>query len=185
MDQKPTKIWKVAAVFFGGFTVLFVGFLLFLPRTYLVSRPALVDVPRKAAYDVVSDLSTWAAWAVWLRDLDDTIKVEVSEEDGFQVLRFSGQKLGGGSFRVTELKPPDQITLQAQVGSDGSSGLHRFQFEQADGQTRIVWSMIGNAGDGPLAGLTVGTREQLAVHDFDDSLLALKACLEAGGCRKD
>lgn len=184
MEQKPTKIWKVAAVFFGGFTVLFVGFLLFLPHSYLVSRPAQVDVQPQAAYDVVADLSTWPQWAVWFRNLDDTLTFELTEEDGRQVIRFTGDKLGGGSFRITELSPPNQITLQAEVGSDGSAGLHRFQFEAVDGQTRIVWSMMGDAGDGALAGLTVGTREQLAVKDFDASLLALKACLEADNCRK-
>lgn len=178
MPNRPTKIWKVAAFFFLGTTALLTSFGLWLPRTYLVSRSTLVAESPEVVYARLADLQGWSGWAAWIRRLGPSAEVEIGVGETGAQIKFSGGELGEGRFTVQSSEPPKQLTIQATFGTGGVGGLHRFQLSAEDGGTRIVWSMIGNAGDGLLAAFTVGTREQLAVADFDDSLAALKACLE-------
>jgi len=182
MSVRPTKIWKVAAFFFFSSTALLFAFAWWLPRTYYVSRSTVIAGEPEVVLATVSDLQSWPKWVVWLHGLDPTLKLHFGQTPEGPEVSFSGEKLGVGRFVMLDAKKPSELTLRAEMPATQSSSLHRFQVEPEGESTRLVWSMIGQAGDGFFASLTVGTRERLAVRDFDESLAALKACIEGHTC---
>jgi len=183
MTMRPTKVWKVVAFFFASTTALLFAFAWWLPRTYYVSRSVVIAAEPQAVMATISDLRTWSKWTVWLHDLDPSLHLSFDQSPQAAELKFSGRKLGKGRFVIVGKSGLSELSVRAEMPATGSSSLHRFQVEREANGTRLIWSMMGQAGDDFLSSLTVGTRERLAVRDFDQSLAALKACLEAHRCR--
>ena len=142
----------------------------------------VIGADAKSVMATVGDLHSWPKWTVWLHELDPSVEVHFGDTPEGPELRYLGKKLGRGRFVVIEDKSPAEITVRAEMTDTGSAGLHRFQIEEDESGTRLVWSMMGDAGDSFLSSLTVGTRERLAVRDFDQSLTSLKTCIEQGRC---
>lgn len=187
MSQQPTPWWKIFLFAALGISILFGSLMVLLPRRYYVSRSLVIEAPPEQVYASVADLRTWPDWAVWFTRTGPAKEVEFprgTRGKGAEVLFTTATADVGGRFLVVEDSPDTQLTLEAFTERDSKerSGLHRFQFSSEDGGTRVVWSMIGEVGEGWFAALTVGPRERVAVDDFDKSLLALKSCVEADGC---
>lgn len=188
MAQQSIRAWKIGLFFLVAVVVLMGATIWFMPRSYQVSRSLVVDAPARAVFAALQDVQRWPSWLVWLGpEVDPTVHIDygsATHGEGAEV-RYRGERLGQGRFSLFNVRARERLDFTAYQGPEGHEervGVHRMVLEAEGDATRVIWSMVGEVGEATLAGLAVGSRERLAVHDFDASLRALKACVEQGDC---
>lgn len=188
MGQQSVKPWKIGLFFLVSVAVLMAATIWFMPRSYQVSRSLVISASPGVVFTALEDVRRWPSWILWLGgEVDATVELDygaTTRGEGAEIF-FRGARLGQGRFVLFNVREPERLDFRAYQGpraAETRSGVHRLVLEPEGEATRVIWSMVGEVGEGALAGLAVGSRERLAVHDFDASLLALKACVEQHTC---
>ncbi len=150
-----------------------------LSGRFRVRRSLEVDAPVEAAFAAVVDFKTWPEWSPWLMHEPDT-RIEYSDnfasEGGYYT--WDGKVVGAGKLTHVAIRPNGRIEQQIDfVRPFKSTNRVNWEFEPADGRTRVTWEMEGEMPF--LFRFMTKRMEPMIGRDYDLGLALLNGYLNA------
>lgn len=163
--------------------VVALGFL--LPDKVRVERSALIAAPRETVFALVGDFNRWNEWSPWA-DIDPDTKYSISGSGVGQRMEWSSknEKVGSGSQVIAEYDPPQRVKTELDFG-EMSGGVATMTLDEADGGTRVVWTMETRMREGvpliwrPMATYMGFFMEGMVGKDYEKGLARLKVAAES------
>jgi effector-binding domain-containing protein len=116
-----------------------------MPRFHVQRSTIIGDTPDNV-FEKVADFGTWTTWSPWLcaePDADVTVTEDTSSVGS--VYSWKGDVVGKGEIEHRQLQPGRLIKEEIRfVKPFKSKSDVSFDFEPADGGTRITWHMKGS-----------------------------------------
>ncbi|NNC82277.1 MAG: hypothetical protein HKN79_01765 [Flavobacteriales bacterium] len=83
------------------------------PKTYDVSRTAVIDAPKDIVYDQVSNLSNMVAWDPW-KENDETMEVTIhgNDDEIGSYRRWESENSGVGEQKLTKVVPNELVETE-------------------------------------------------------------------------
>lgn len=150
-----------------------------MPR-YHVSRSLIIDAQPDRVYETVTDFGTWTTWSPWLCcEPDATVHVTPDPSSVGSVYSWSGTVVGAGEIEHQDLQPGRLIDQQIRFSRPFKSVSRvYFEFEPAEGGTKITWHMQGSL---PFFLFWMkSSLETFIGMDYERGLKMLKELIETG-----
>lgn len=149
------------------------------PKTYKVTRSAVIPAPPAEVFAQVNDFHAWEAWSPWAK-LDPAVKntFEGAPSGAGAVFKWAGNdKVGEGRMTLTESRPAERIRIRLEFIKPFASACDTgFDFAPAAGGTTVTWTMSGeNDFLSKAMCLFMGGMDKLVGPDFERGLANLKA----------
>lgn len=169
---------------FFVFIILLVGFAVVVqmqPKSFRVTRTAVVNAPAQTVFNQVNDLHAWHEWSPWAK-LDPQAKetFEGSPTGVGSTMRWEGNSdVGKGSMTIVESRPNEFIKFQLHF-IEPFEGTHHaeFTFKEVAAGTEVSWSMYGENNFIGKAFSLIMDCDKMIGADFEKGLSQLKAVVE-------
>lgn len=171
--MKFLKIFLVVVVVL--IAIFFIGGL-FLPKTYSVNRSIDITAKDTVVYNNIADFNNFLKWNAWSK-MDTATKYVVTgtpEQVGHQY-HWTGNKMGEGEMKITEVKPFEQIKMDLKFIKPFES-LANVVFDltkEGDG-TKVTWTMSGEHNMMSKWMCVFKSMDSMIGKDFEDGLKSLK-----------
>lgn len=142
------KFLKIFAIIVIGLVALFFIIGLFLPKTYSISRSAVIKAPDSVVYKNVSDFNDFVKWNPWSK-MEPGAKtvVQGTPSQPGHYYTWTGKETGKGSMKIEQLEPGKMVDMDLTfIEPWQSTADTKFMFEPADGGTKVTWTMSGDYG---------------------------------------
>ncbi|MBU6438294.1 MAG: SRPBCC family protein [Betaproteobacteria bacterium] len=170
-----------------GYLVLALALLLaagwLLPSRYAAQRSVVINAPPDKVWPLVAAPKAWTQWTVWNRR-DPAMQVTYSGPDSGPGAGWSwvSKSEGIGHMQFTKADPPVKLDYTIGFGENDRQGTGggSIILDPEGAQTKVTWTMSGNAGNNPVMrwfGLFI---DKLIGPDFEAGLANLKALAEKG-----
>lgn len=160
--------------------ILLVIISLFLPGKVHVERTAVINAEPSVIYDQVNGLKNWPNWAPWFK-LDPNMQVMYDGPESGTGASYSwrgNKKVGEGKLTITESHPAEHVGMRMDFKGQGSATAD-FNFERADGGTKVTWGMNSDMGMNPIGKYLGLFMDQMVGGDFEKGLESLKKISES------
>jgi len=174
------KILQWTLAFLGMIVLgaLAIGF--FLPRTFEVSRSAVIAAPEARVYDDIADPRIWKKWSVWTRR-DPQMDIAYSGPPFGQGAKWSWKSAreGSGSMEFTRVEPNKRVEYSLFFPDFNMRSTGDFSLQPAPGGVRVTWTNRGDVGSNPLKHYLAVAMDRMVGPDFEAGLANLKTLAEA------
>lgn len=111
-----------------------------------VHRSTVVNDTPENVFEKVSDFSTWTTWSPWLcAEPDAEVNVSADSASVGSIYSWKGEVVGQGEVEHQKLEPGRRIEEEIRfVKPFKSKSRVLFDFEPAEGGTRVTWHMKGS-----------------------------------------
>ena len=156
-----------------------------LPRSYDFSTTTVINAPPEIVFENVNTIKTWQDWSQWSPQQVADLEVEYSgTESGVGAAQAWTDPRGDGKLWIVESVPGQKVAYKLEFAGfpEMASSIDLSVVEEpADvkGQTRVVWSSRGTLPGGPFYGFFSPFFATGMQHQYDASLLRLKALVES------
>jgi uncharacterized protein YndB with AHSA1/START domain len=167
-----------------GLMVIVVGILVLAavkPEQIHIQRQIHVNSSKGAVFALVNNFRSWPSWAP--QDKDDPTMARTyhgsPSGSGARSDWSSTGRAGSGKMTIVQSTPPDKVVIEVEFDKPfRAHNVNEFNFEAADGGTRVTWSMKGtNAYLMKVMSLWIDMDRMMGKH-FDDGLRNLKSVAE-------
>lgn len=162
----------VAIFFIGG---------LFLPKTYSVSRSAVINAPDSVIYKNISNFNEFLKWNPWSK-MEPSAKVTISGTIGQpdHLYVWEGKETGKGQMTVKRVEVNQMVDMELKF-MEPMENLADTRFDIAPEGTgqKVTWTMAGEA-DGTFSRWMCLMMDGMIGKDFEDGLKFLKEKSEKG-----
>lgn len=150
-----------------------------MPR-YEVERSTIINAVPERVFDTVADFGTWTTWSPWLcAEPDAQVTVTDDPNSVGSVYAWQGDLVGVGEIEHQYLEPGSLIEEEIRFFKPfRSKAKVSFEFEPADGGTRITWRMQGSMPW--FLFVMTSMMKTLIGMDYDRGLKMLKEFIETG-----
>lgn len=141
------KFLKIFAIIIISLVALFFIVGLFLPKTYYVSRSAVIYAPDSVLYNNVSNFNDFVKWNPWSEmEPDAKVVIEGTPSQAGHYYTWAGEETGKGRMNITEAVPNSSVDMALTFMEPWESKADtKFTFEPAQNGTKVTWAMSGNA----------------------------------------
>lgn len=171
---------KKIAIALVAIVLVLLGVGLVLPSKWHVDRSASVNASPEAIYPWVADLKKWPEWSPWNAAMDPTMKTtyEGAEMGVGAVSKWTGEKAGTGSLKITSADPRTGITYDLEF--DNSYQMKgAMKFEPAGAATKVAWTDDGDMGMNIPGRYMALMMNSMVGKDFEKGLAGLKSKVES------
>lgn len=135
------KALKIILIIIGVLVALILIVPLFSPATAEVSAETEIALKPSQLFPGVASFSDREIWDPWVTQ-DSTAEVTIHSEDAYVGSSYSwkGEKVGFGKMEVISVRENEYIESSLWFGDVETPALVEWNFEEADGGTRVVWS---------------------------------------------
>ena len=152
------------------------------PSTFRVERTTRIAAPPDVVFALVNDFHAWDRWSPWAH-LDPSMKVTYggpSSGTGATYAWTGNDKVGEGSMRVSESRPPQSVGIRLEfIKPMASVNRTDFTFKPEGSGTQVDWVMTGPLDFmGKGMDLFVGM-DRMIGPDFEKGLAAMRHEAEA------
>jgi len=174
------KVVKKIATWIIVIVVLFLSVAYLLPDSYKVSHSRYIRASDQTIYDLVCNLGKWDLWTPWTKEVDSSLKIEISGND-CQVgskRKWEGKKLNNGEIKITRLSDGNSVSYEfiTEKGRFKSNG--KIDVMRQGDSCLVRWVAEGKLGNNPLSrywGLFI---DKILGPDFEKGLSKLKNVAE-------
>lgn len=163
------------------FVVALLAYATTRPKTFRVSRSAIINAPADRIYPLIDDFRAWSTWSPF-DQLDPAMKKTFSgpATGTGSVYEWSGnRRAGAGRMENMGAQAPSRVVIELDFlrpieGHD----IAEFKLVPEGGSTRVTWSIDGPS---PFVSRVVGVfldMDKLIGNDFETGLANLKAVAE-------
>ncbi|HZW90824.1 MAG TPA: SRPBCC family protein [Myxococcaceae bacterium] len=162
--------------------IILVGIIYTRGSTFRVERATRIEAPPDVVYALVSDFRAWDRWSPWAH-LDPSMKVTYGGTPsaiGSTMSWTGNDKVGEGSMRITETKPPQALAMRLEfIKPMASVNRSDFTFKPDGTGTKVDWVMTGPLDFmGKGMDLFVGM-DRMIGPDFEKGLASMRREAEA------
>lgn len=154
------------------------------PNDFRITRSATMAAPASKVFEQVNDFHKWDDWSPWAK-LDPDCKNNFEGAPAGVGAGFSwdgNNKVGAGRMTITESRPSDLIRIKLDfLRPFKSTNIAEYTFQPEGQQTRMTWTMIGNANFMTKAFSMFCNMDKMIGKDFEKGLAGIKAIVEKGG----
>lgn len=139
---------KILKIILGIVVVLILIFLiggLFLPKTYAVSRSAVIDAPDSVIYNNIADYNKFLQWNPWSK-MEPNVKTVVSGTAGQPGHQYTweGNKTGSGQMSIKKVTPYQLVEMELRfIKPFESQADTRFDIIPEGAGRKVTWTMSG------------------------------------------
>lgn len=174
------KILKVIGISVLSVIVLLTIISFFLPKTFTVEKSIIINADQELIYNNVSRFPKWLEWSAWSYELDTSMEVVFTGDEGEPGSKYSwkGNIVGDGEMRLIKAEKPNYITYSLAFNKDEFLLNGKFTFTPVNGGVKVIWINSGELGSNPVSrwmGLFMGN---MLGPDLETSLYNLKAKFE-------
>jgi hypothetical protein len=170
------KFLKVLAIIIVVLAVIIVVGGFFLPKTYSVSRSAVINAPDSVLYKNISDFNEFLTWNPWMKK-EPSAKTVVSgtpSQPGHKYT-WEGKETGSGSMTIKTVTPNSLIDIDLRFVKPFESQADTKFAITADGTgNKVTWTM---SGENNLMGKWMCLfmdMDSMVGKDFEEGLKSLK-----------
>lgn len=169
--------WTLAVV--GAIALGIVGFGLFLPSKFEVSRSASIQAAPDKVYDLIADPRHWKSWSAWNRR-DPNMDITYSGPPFGQGAKWAwkSKSEGTGQMEFTKVEPNRRVDYALFFPEYGMRSAGAFRVEPVGTGTQVTWTNSGDVGPNPLRHYVAWLMDRLVGPDFEAGLANLKAVAE-------
>lgn len=124
--------------------IFFIG-AMFLPKTYSVSRSAMIKAADTTVYSNIADFRNFLKWNPWYK-MEPSAKINISGtplQPG-HLYEWNGKETGQGQMKIKEVNPATMVSIELRfIKPFESTADTRFDLAPAADSTRVTWSMAG------------------------------------------
>ncbi len=167
----------------GGLILLVLILALIAPKTYDVSRSAVIKKPKAEVFTYLRSLKNMDSWSPWAKK-DPNMDKEFRGTDGEvgSVSYWNGNKeVGEGEQEVTKIIDGERIecALRFMKPFKSESDCYFTTEDAGDGATRVTWGFSGNNKFPMSIMMIFMSMDKMVGKDFEEGLKDLKANLES------
>lgn len=109
--------------------------------SFHIEKSTFIQAPPEKVFGIVRDLKKWQKWSPWII-IDPDCKLHFEENDS--AYRWEGEVVTG-SLSITSEKSPQTFEYELHFTKPHpSSAKARFDFEQIENGTKLIWAMEGS-----------------------------------------
>ncbi len=151
---------------------------LFLDPAWEVSRSVVIEAPADAIHPWIADLRRWPAWSPFEAEDPDMVSVHTGAERGVGARRdWTSEIVGNGWMEITAADPARGVWFDLQM-QDMPAFKGIFQYEPADGGTRVSWTDRGDMGGNVIFRWFGIAMDTMLGPKFEQGLATLKQQVE-------
>lgn len=163
--------------------IIIAGFLiigLFAPKDITVSRTVMINAPKQAVFEQITNFKNWTNWSPWYK-MEPTMKITYSGPDG-QVgssYHWVGEKMGEGEMKLASVngnRADFDLTFIKPFKSTPKSYM---MAEDSAGMTKTTWGFNQHFGYPFNAMLLFMNMDEMLGKDFNNGLTNMKQHLES------
>jgi len=163
----------LAIIIFGGS--------LFLPKTYSVSRNAVINAPDSVIYKNIADFNEFTKWNPWAK-MEPSAKITVSGNiaQPEHLYQWTGDKTGTGQMKITKVDANKMVDIELKFIKPMESVANtRFDIAADGSGNKVTWTMSGE-NKGAINKWMGLFMDKMIGKDFEDGLRFLKEKSEKG-----
>lgn len=176
------KVLKVLGIVIVILAVIIIAGGQFLPKTYSVSRSAIIHAPDSVIYRHIADYKAFNQWSPWAK-MESNIQYTYTGNPGEVGHGFSwtGEKTGAGEMKIKSAVPYSGIDMDLKfIKPFESMADTRFDISPEGTGNKVTWTMSGeNNLIGKWMCLFV-SMDKMIGKDFESGLNNLKEISESG-----
>lgn len=174
------KALKIALWSLACFVLILLMTAALLPSRYMVQRSIEIQKPAIVVSEKVGDLESWKDWSpLYAAEPEAAFLFEGKRGQPGMTQRWSGEKIGKGSYRLDAVSPGSEIRATLTFNEpDTMVAKDQWTFESIEpNRTKVTWTNQGTLGYpmGRLLGLFL---DRMIGKDYEKGLLNLKLTLE-------
>lgn len=139
------KVLKVILIIIAVLAAIFLAGGLFLPKTYSVTRSAVIKAPDSVLAEHCSDYNKFMKWNPWYK-MEPTAKIEISgtaSQPG-HLYKWTGDKTGKGEMLITKVETPRLIESKLTfIEPFPGEADNSFTLAPTANATTITWTISG------------------------------------------
>ncbi len=175
------KFLKVLLWIIGALLVIFFVGGLLLPKTYVVSRSAVINAPDSVIYKNIADFNEFYKWNPWAK-MEPTAKIKITGTvaQPEHLYEWEGKETGQGYMKVKSVEVNKMVDIELKfIKPFESMSDTRFDIAPEGTGQKVTWTMSGeNSGTmNKWMGLFM---DGMIGKDFEDGLKFLKEKSEKG-----
>lgn len=150
------------------------------PDDFHVERSIVIDAPPAVIFEQVNNLENSQKWSPWVEmDPDAVYEFEGPVAGEGATLHWSGDKSGVGTMTITESRPQELVRFRLDFKKPmEDTSTAAFVLQQENGQTKVTWSMDGEAAFIHKVMSVFMNCEAMIGEQFEKGLTSLKGVVE-------
>jgi hypothetical protein len=176
------KFLKILGGFIAILVLIFVIGGLFLPKTYSVSRSAVINAPDSTIYTNIADFNQFVKWNPWSK-MEPSAKVTVSGPTAQpeHLYQWEGKETGTGQMKIVKVEPSKMIDIELKfIKPFESLADTKFAIQPDGAGNKVTWSMSGENNLISKWMCVFVSMDKMIGKDFEDGLKSLKEKSEKG-----
>jgi len=174
------KILKVLAILLVLLAAIIVIGGIFLPKTYSVSRSAVINAPDSVIYAQIVDYKAFNQWSPWAK-MESNIEYSYTGNPGEVGHGFSwkGDKTGAGEMHILSATPYRQVDMELKfIKPFESLADTKFTISPDAQGNQVTWTMSGDNNLISKWMCVFVSMDSMIGKDFESGLQSLKAQAE-------
>ena len=173
------KVLKVILIVVAALLAIFFIGGWFLPKSYSVTRTAVINAPDSTVYNNVANLNNFLKWNPWTKmEPGAEVKISGPVAQPGHLYTWNGKETGQGQMLIKEAKPSALVDFELKFLKPFESIADtKFVLEPANGGTKVSWIMSGE--NKSIMERWMGlTMDNMIGGDFESGLKNLKELSE-------
>ncbi len=171
------KFLKVLGIIILALAVIIIVGSFFLPKTYTVTRTAVIKAPDSTIYKNIADFNEFLKWNPWAK-MEPTAKTTISGPiaQPNHLYEWVGKETGSGQMKILKVIPNGLVDIELKFIKPFESVANtKFNIVPADGGYEVIWTMSGD-NDGILSKwmCVLMNMDKMVGNDFESGLASLK-----------
>lgn len=176
------KFLKVLGIIIVVLAVIIVVGGMFLPKTYTVSRSAVINAPDSVIYQNIADFNEFYKWNPWAK-MEPTAKTKVSGPvaQPEHLYEWEGKETGQGYMKIKSVDPGKMVDIELKfIKPFESLADTRFDIVPEGTSNKVTWTMSGDQNLMSKWMCVFVSMDKMIGKDFEDGLKFLKEKSETG-----
>lgn len=176
------KFLKVLGIIIVVLAVIILVGGMFLPKTYTVSRSAVINAPDSVIYKNIADYNEFLKWNPWAK-MEPTAKTKISgpvaQPD--HLYEWEGKETGQGYMKTKSVEPYKMVDIELKfIKPFESLADTRFDIVPEGTGNKVTWTMSGDQNIISKWMCVFVSMDSMIGKDFEDGLKFLKEKSETG-----
>ncbi len=147
-----------------------------------LARETTIAAPSERVYALIENFKNWQQWSPW-EGLDPDLNREYSGPEagvGSNYHWSGNRKVGEGNMKITDASSPSRVEIALSFLKPWKAeNVTTFDLTEADGATKVVWTMTGVQSFGQRLMGKIFSMEKIVGKDFEKGLAQLKDAAES------
>ncbi|WP_133248473.1 SRPBCC family protein [Pedobacter yonginense] len=170
------KFLKVLIGIIVVLAVIFFGGSLFLPKTYSVSRSAIIKAPADTLYKNIANFNEFYKWNPWAK-MEPSAKIKISGvvEQPDHLYEWQGKETGSGYMKILKAEPNKMVDIELKFLEPMESLADtKFDIEKMGDGNKVTWTMSGENNSAFSKWFGFLAMDKMIGKDFENGLQYLK-----------